>query len=248
MMDVLNSLFRWLHVIAGIVWIGHLYFFNFVNGPFQTTIDGDTKKKVNPELLPRALFWFRWGAAFTWVTGVLLLLLVYYHGQITLDTVVSWGPLQILMVVLVFVSPFIYDALCKTVFKEIKVAFWGGWVLASLFAIAMALVGFTYRSYSIHLGAAFGTIMAFNVWFRIWPAQQKIITAVKEGTAPDAALVALAGARSRHNTYMSVPLVYLMLNQHNVWNANPSHVVIIILLGWALVYHLYDRAAKVKGF
>jgi len=247
-MDVLSSLFRWLHVVAGIVWIGHLYFFNFVNGPFQTTIDGETKKKVNPELLPRALFWFRWGAAFTWVTGVLLLMLVFYHGQITLDTVVSWGPLQILMIVLVFVSPFIYDALCKTVFKEIKIAFWGGWVLASLFAIAMALVGFTYRSYSIHLGATFGTIMAFNVWFRIWPAQQKIITAVKEGTTPDAALVAMAGTRSRHNTYMSVPLVYLMLNQHNVWNANPSHVVIIILLGWALTYHLYDRAAKVKGF
>ena len=118
-MDVLSSLFRWLHVVAGIVWIGHLYFFNFVNGPFQTTIDGETKKKVNPELLPRALFWFRWGAAFTWVTGVLLLMLVFYHGQITLDTVVSWGPLQILMIVLVFVSPFIYDALCKTVFKEI---------------------------------------------------------------------------------------------------------------------------------
>ncbi len=56
--------------------------------------------------------------------------------------------------------------------------------------------------------------MAFNVWFRIWPAQQKIITAVKEGTAPDAALVSLAGTRSRHNIYMSVPLLWAMINQH----------------------------------
>jgi uncharacterized membrane protein len=247
-MDILNSIFRWIHVVAGIFWIGQLYFFNFINGPFQATIDGETKKKVNPELLPRALFWFRWGAAFTWVTGVLLLLLVFYHGQITLDTVVSWGPLQILMIVLVFVSPFIYDALCKTVFKDIKIAFWGGWLLTTLFCVALWYAGFMYRAYTIHIGAMFGTIMAFNVWFRIWPAQQKIITAVKNGEAPDAALVALAGTRSRHNTYMSVPLVYFMLNTHNVWNANPSHVSLFILLGWGLCYHLYDRAAQVKGF
>ena len=76
--------------------------------------------------------------------------------------------------------------------------------------------GFSYRALNIHVGAMFGTIMAFNVWYRIWPAQQKIITAVKAGTAPDAALVALAGARSRHNTYMSVPLVWTMINQHTV--------------------------------
>jgi len=247
--EILNSIFRWLHVVAGIVWIGHLYFFNWVNGPFQTTIDGETKKKVNPELLPRALFWFRWGAAFTWVTGVLLLLLVFYHGGITLEPGASWGALSITMVVLVFVAPFIYDPLCGSVFKDIKIAFWGGWALATVFACAMAWVAsFSYRGYTIHLGTTLGTIMAFNVWFRIWPAQQKIITAVKNGEAPDAALVALAGTRSRHNTYMSVPLVYFMLNQHNVWDTNPIHLSIAILVGWALVYHLYDRAAQVKGF
>jgi uncharacterized membrane protein len=247
-MDLLNVLLRWLHVVFGIIWIGHLYFFNFVNIPFQATMDGETKKKVNPELLPRALFWFRWGAAFTWVTGVLLLLTVFYHGQITLDSLTSWGPVQIILALLVFAAPFIYDPLCGSVFKNIKVAFWGGWALASLYAIVMALFGFTYRSHQIHVGAMFGTIMAFNVWFRIWPAQQKIITAVKNGEAPDAALVALAGTRSRHNTYMSVPLVFFMLNQHNTFNSNPSNVVIMILIGWALVYHLYDRSAQVKGF
>jgi uncharacterized membrane protein len=248
-MDILNSLFRWIHVVAGIVWIGHLYFFNFVNGPFQGKIDGDAKKKVNPELLPRALFWFRWGAAFTWVTGVLLLLLVFYHGGITLETTASWGALQIVMIALVFASPFLYDVLCNTVFKDIKVAFWGGWALATVFAIVMAYVAsFSYRGYAIHLGATFGTIMAYNVWFRIWPAQRKIITAVKNGEAPDAALVAMAGTRSRHNTYMSVPLVYFMLSQHNVFLTNPFHLSVAILVGWAIVYHLYDRAAAVPGF
>ena len=79
-MNFLESIFRWLHVVFGIMWIGLLYFFNFVNGPFEATMDGETKKKVVPELRPRALFWFRWGAAVTWATGVLLLLVVFYHG------------------------------------------------------------------------------------------------------------------------------------------------------------------------
>ncbi len=71
----LEAIFRWLHIVAGIVWIGHLYFFNFVNAPATAKLDGATKKAVVPELMPRALFWFRWGAAWTWFTGVLLLLL-----------------------------------------------------------------------------------------------------------------------------------------------------------------------------
>src|SRR6266478_7806619 len=71
-MNLLESLFRWIHVVAGIAWIGHLYFFNWVNSQFEPTLDAEMKKNVIPELRPRALYWFRWGAAFTWVTGVLL--------------------------------------------------------------------------------------------------------------------------------------------------------------------------------
>src|SRR5580765_8257970 len=79
-MGGIEALFRWLHVVAGITWIGHLYFFNWVNGPFQGKIDGPTKKAVNPELLPRALYWFRWGAAWTWISGFILAGLVYYQA------------------------------------------------------------------------------------------------------------------------------------------------------------------------
>ena len=82
-MDVLNALFRWLHIIAGVVWIGHLYFFNFVNIPFAAKMkEAGASKTVVPELMPRALFWFRWGAAWIWITGVLLLLIVFYHGGV----------------------------------------------------------------------------------------------------------------------------------------------------------------------
>src|SRR5260221_9429169 len=78
--ELLNLLFRWIHVIAGVMWIGDLWFFNFVNAQVAKTYDADSKKKVIPELMPRALYWFRWGAAWTWITGVLLLAFVYYMG------------------------------------------------------------------------------------------------------------------------------------------------------------------------
>src|SRR5262245_20597337 len=112
-MSIIESLFRWIHVFTGILWIGLLYFFNWVNAFFAATMDAETKKKVVPELMPRALFWFRWGAAFTWVTGILLLLLVFYHGRVALEPDANWSPLALLMVLLVFIAPFIYDVLYK---------------------------------------------------------------------------------------------------------------------------------------
>ena len=147
---------------------------------------------------------------------------------------------------------FLYDALFKSALakKQYKLT-----VLISLGLIAGYLAaahcwaGFGYRGYAIHLGAMFGTMMAFNVWFRIWPAQQKIITAIKEGNAPDADLAALAGLRSKHNTYMSVPLVWAMINQHTTFIAGHwAYLLIVVVVGWHLVFQLYNRSKKVKGF
>jgi uncharacterized membrane protein len=70
---------RWLHVLAGIAWIGHLYFFNFVNVPLQAALDDASKKAVNPQLMPRALWWFRWGAMITFFTGLALFVLIYFY-------------------------------------------------------------------------------------------------------------------------------------------------------------------------
>ena len=75
--ELLDILFRWFHVFFGIMWIGLLYFFNFVNGPFAKTLDADSKKKVVPELMPRALFFFRWGAMLTFLFGLALFFLNY---------------------------------------------------------------------------------------------------------------------------------------------------------------------------
>src|SRR5438477_12594473 len=80
-----NLIFRWAHLAAGVMWIGHLWFFNFVNSQLAKTYDPDSKKKVLPELMPRALYGFGWGAAYTFITGILLLLLVYGHGGLMVE-------------------------------------------------------------------------------------------------------------------------------------------------------------------
>src|SRR5215813_5814119 len=98
-MNVVESLFRWIHVVAGVLWIGLLYFFNWVNSGFAPTMDAETKKKVVPELMPRALYWFRWGAAFTWVTGVLLVLMVYYaNSTVLFEAGRGWGIGAVIMI------------------------------------------------------------------------------------------------------------------------------------------------------
>ena len=78
-MNKIEFFFRWLHVIAGVTWIGHLYFFNFVNVPLQSALDDSTKPNVNPKLMPRALWWFRWGAMVTFLSGLLLFALNYAY-------------------------------------------------------------------------------------------------------------------------------------------------------------------------
>src|SRR5712691_10233691 len=152
----LDQLFRWLHVFAGIMWIGLLYLFNFVNGPFAGTLDADSKKVVVPELMPRALFWFRWGAAWTWITGFLLLGIIYYQTKTVLFDQDHIG------------NPWLWLAI-------VLILFGGVYCL-------LATVGhFSGRALYIHAGGIFGTMMALNVWMVIWPGQQKIIRGIKDG-------------------------------------------------------------------
>ena len=274
----LEPIARWLHIIAGITWIGLLYFFNFINGHFAATLDGDSKKKVVPELMPRALYWFRWGAAWTWFTGIILLILVFYlSGRIDDGGLMPNGfqsveddfgdkiPVNMwthISLGLTFIAVFIYDFLYKSSLgKNTRVATIVSYGLIAGFIYLMSCCGgFEYRALNIHIGAMFGTIMAFNVWFRIWPAQQRIITAIKNGDAPSANDVGLAGLRSKHNTYMSVPLVWTMINFHTSGGgfamkkvfgyeiSGEIWLLFFIALGWHIVFQLYNKSAKVKGF
>ena len=249
-MDALEGIFRWVHVVAGITWIGLLYFFNFVNSGFAPTMDGDTKKKVVPELMPRALYWFRWGALYTWVSGILLILMVFYHGGLVLDNPGGgWSAIALGMVAVTFLGVVVYDLLASSVLKPTNIAFWGGAVISAILLFLYDMAGFSFRAMAIHLGALFGTCMAFNVWMRIWPAQQRIINAIKNGEAPNADDAGLAGLRSKHNTYMSVPLVFLMLNTHMIWLPGGwIGLAVIVLIGLGVTNMLYSKAATVKGF
>ena len=279
-MEFLHPIFKWLHIIAGITWIGLLYFFNFINGHVAATMDGDSKKKVVPELMPRALYWFRWGAAWTWFTGVVLLLLVFYlsgtisdgglmpndflssEDEVTGDKTPAnmWVHISLLIP---FIAVFLYDFLYKKVkfgitcpiAKNTRVITIVAFLLIAGIEYAMIHCGaFSYRAFNIHIGAMFGTMMAFNVWFRIWPAQQNIITAIKNGDAPDPNELALAGLRSKHNTYMSMPLIWTMINQHTTSFSNifglpaGAELMIIIAIGWHVIFQCYKKASKIEGF
>ena len=193
-------LLRWLHVIAGIIWIGHLYFFNFVNANFQAKIDKEIKQKVNPQLMPRALFWFRWGAMITLIMGLALFTLLYmYKGD------GKFGP----------------SSLWKFNDKITDRAIW------------------------IMIGMTCGIIMWFNVWFVIWPRQQKIIRAVRDGKAPDAAMVKMAGNASKLNTYLSAPMLFGMLAPGHYSSINPVTAIIAVVLGLATIFHVFMVAPKV---
>lgn len=255
--------FRWAHLMAGVIWIGILYFFNWINGHFVATLDAETKRKVVPELMPRALYWFRWGAAWTWITGVLLLFVMYYvrdsgnffeggsyEGSFK-PSAAQWGiPFAAL-----FVGFIVYDNLFKHLGSRGKgahaasVVVWG-LIAVGFYQLMIGTLHMTPRAGFVHVGGLFGTAMAANVWMRIWPAQQRIITAIKNGEAPDAADAGLAGLRSKHNTYMSVPLLFLMVSVDQGRFGDPGWLALglILAVSWVVTFLLYKKAASVKGF
>ena len=164
------------------------------------------------------------------------------------------------MIVVTFLAVFLYDALWKSgLAANLRAAVIVSYVLLAVIVALFHYFGeFSYRGTLIHTGVLLGSTMAFNVWFRIWPSQQKIIRAVKNGEAPDANLVKLAGMRSRHNTYMSLPLLWAMVGQHTVYFAGgnlgiPTNYywvfwLAIIAISWHIIFQCYKKSGKVQGF
>lgn len=210
-------LLRWLHFLSGITWIGLLYYFNLVNVNFMKALDGPTKSKVIPELMPRALFWFRWGAVGTWLTGFL-----YFIWIISAEGG-SHAALGLWIVVWVVNWAIIYALL-----QPLSGALNKGVVLGVIFGVLTAVMCFalikmagsglpTNRTASIGIGGGLGTIMLLNVWGIIWPHQKRIIAWTKEaaekGTPmpPEAAKLARrAFLASRTNTWLSIPMLWFM--------------------------------------
>lgn len=250
-----EALFRWTHVVAGVLWIGHLYFFNFVNGQVAKTYDADSKKKVVPELMPRALYWFRWGAAYTWASGILLAGIVYY----SLDNlarkdagtgagVISHPVAVVISLALVVAVFFVYDAIMKALGKQEQTAVGVLYVVLVAVLFGMSQI-FTGRAMFIHGGMLMGTVMAMNVWMRIWPAQKKIIQGVKGvAPAPDASVPAMATMRSKHNTYMSVALLFTMVSNHypTIYGSDYGWIVLAVIfaVAFAVTKLLYLKSAS----
>ncbi len=212
-------LLRWIHFLAGITWIGMLYFFNLVNVQFQKELDAATKGKVVPLLMPRALFWFRWGAVFTWFSGF-----IYYSLIAGTET-----PRHMTLAIFLVGWSIAFTAIAALFRASVAGGpLKDGRVLALAIAIVIVFIGYatalmarnggsSSRSISIMLGGGLGTIMFLNVWMIIWPLQKKIIAAVKAtaetGAAapPDQAKWARrAFLASRANTWLSVPMLFFM--------------------------------------
>jgi len=162
-------LFRWLHVLSGVMWIGLLWYFNFVQIPTMPSIPDDQKPAIGKHIAPKALFWFRWGAMSTLVTGLILAALNgYLLNALTLG-------------------------------------------LANGFVANHVLIG---------IGMWLGTIMWFNVWFIIWPNQQKALNI--DNRYPDIAADDKAKAAktamlfSRTNTLLSIPMLFAMVGAQNL--------------------------------
>ena len=223
---------RWLHFVAGITWIGLLYFFNVVNVPFQKGIDADTKKKVNPDLLGRSLWYFRWGALVTVLAGLT------YYAMFILSTDVTnanaagghvniWLALIVwlLIAVVFFVIEFLIINKVPALTKD-------GRIFAAVAAILFIVMAFlivkwfdstlqvgsdnfaSNKTYSIGIGGAMGLIMLLNVWGIIWPSNKRILAGLAGGPAAPPELARRAFLASRTNAWLSLPMLFFMGTSH----------------------------------
>ena len=256
----LNLIFRWVHVFAGIMWVGTTYYFTWLDARLSeeersAQASGNSaqvwmvhsggfyvveRRKV-PDLVSRTLHWFRWEAGTTWLSGMALLILLYYIGGGALVdpdvSSISLGWAIVLGIGVLVVGWIVYDVLMLSPLgKNEKLFAVVAYILivASSFGLTRVLSG---RAAYIHLGAMFGTIMAANVWMRILPAQRKMIAALNEGKKPDDALSAQAKLRSKQNTFMAVPVVFIMISNHYPGVTYGEHynwliLSLLVLVGW----------------
>ena len=255
----LNLTTRWVHVFAGIMWVGQTYYFTWLDGQMNKEEKALAKGGVLPQVWmvhsggfysvqkqkalsvpPEKVHWFRWEAAVTWLSGMVMLALVFYLGGALIDDSVaniSVAAGTAIGLGVLLAGWVIYDLVAKTSLSKSDTAFGVfamGMVTGVVFGLSKVL---SARAAYIHVGALFGTIMAANVWLCILPAQRKLVAAAAQGAPFDSSLSAQAKLRSKHNTFMAVPVVFIMLSNHFP-TATYGHsynwmiLALLVLAGW----------------
>lgn len=248
-----NLMLRWTHVFAAMLWVGTTYYFTWLDtqlrrseraggnvwmvhsGGFYTVM-----KQKTLGVPPSDVHWFRWEAMVTWVSGVALLGVVYYSGGLIVDAsnpTVSEAVARTAGVSALIVGWIVYDLLVRTPIVRM------GWAFAAIALILIVALGWglrqvmSARATYIHVGALFGTIMASNVWMRILPPQRRMIAAAARGETIDPALGEGAKERSKHNTFIVVPTVFLMISNHFPTATYGNRyglatMAVLIVIGW----------------
>ncbi len=267
LIDWASLLLRWLHVVAGIAWIGSSFYFIWLNNHLlQPENPGRTEKGVAGELwsvhggafyralkyqvaparLPKPLHWFYREAYATFVSGMLLLCLVYYgHAEIYLiDPAVT--PLSKPVAIAIGIGFIacgwlVYDALCRTRLARNDRAM--GLVLGALLAAAAWMLChlFSGRGAFIQFGAMLGTIMVANVFFVIIPGQRTMVRALQAGREPDLEVALRSRLRSTHNTYFTLPVLFTMISNHyaTMFGARHNGLVLIALSAAGVLIRVY---------
>ena len=238
--DWLNLLARWLHMITGIAWIGSSFYFIWLDDHLEPPAsDADENKgvggelwsvhgggfyhaqkyKLAPQVLPETLHWFKWEAYTTWLSGMFLLILVYWYGaEVYLidPSVAALSPFAAVGIALTIIVAgwIVYDLLCKSALGRIDAVFAGVLlVLSTMLAWGLCQL-FGGRGAYIHFGAVLGTIMVANVFFVIIPGQRQMVAAAERGESPDPLPGIRAKQRSVHNTYFTLPVLFTMTSNH----------------------------------
>jgi uncharacterized membrane protein len=253
LLDWMNLVIRWAHVVLGIAWIGASFYFIFLENSLnrkenlRDEIAGNLwaihgggfyyveKYKNAPSAIPEKLHWFKYEAYFTWLTGVILLMLVYYFnaGAMMTDPSVS-NISNVNSIILgagsLIAGWFIYDILCRSsLFKKPRL--FGLIGLLILVVISFILSKYlSGRAAFMHVGALLGTIMAGNVFFVIIPSQKALVKAAAQNQIPDPELGKNAGLRSLHNNYITLPVIFIMISNHFPSTFGPSFNWIILTL------------------
>ena len=235
--DWMNLIVRWAHVVFGIAWIGASFYFIFLENSLNRTenlrdelagnlwaIHGGgfyyvEKYKLAPKELPKKLHWFKYEAYFTWLSGFFLMNIVYYIDAkaYMIDPAVSniSPTMAIVIGIGSLVSGWIiYDMLCKSslIHKKKLFAIIGFFIVVLYsYVLSHLLSG---RAAFMHIGALLGTIMAANVFFVIIPSQKELVSAAKEGRPLNPELGKMAGLRSLHNNYITLPVIFVMISNH----------------------------------